>query len=147
MTVDWWRFFAPGCRSPSVLRPEEVSGALGLFLESREVVERLVAAYQWRLGDPEVLVVLDAGHDALSRPSRRTRRPAGLTSGLREPSARNRPSRTRRTPRQNGSAEVKDERNRRLLRAWRHASVATAPATPARARSPTQPLWSPTRPT
>nr|WP_168503913.1 hypothetical protein [Streptomyces sp. S1D4-11]QIY92881.1 hypothetical protein HEP87_00210 [Streptomyces sp. S1D4-11] len=67
MTVDWWRFFAPGCRSPSVLRPEEVSGALGLFLESREVVERLVAAGQWRLGDPEVLVVLDAGHDALSR--------------------------------------------------------------------------------
>jgi hypothetical protein len=30
----------------------------------REVVERLIAASQWRLGDPEILVVLDAGYDA-----------------------------------------------------------------------------------
>ncbi|WP_373317118.1 NF041680 family putative transposase [Streptomyces sulfonofaciens] len=30
----------------------------------REVVERLVAAGQWQPGDPEVLVVLDAGYDA-----------------------------------------------------------------------------------
>ncbi|MFE0023992.1 transposase [Amycolatopsis sp. NPDC059021] len=30
----------------------------------REVVERLVAAGQWRAGDPEILVVLDAGYDA-----------------------------------------------------------------------------------
>ncbi len=29
-----------------------------------EVVERLVAAGQWRPGDPEILVVLDAGYDA-----------------------------------------------------------------------------------
>ncbi len=30
----------------------------------REVVERLVATGQWKPGDPEVLVVLDAGYDA-----------------------------------------------------------------------------------
>jgi hypothetical protein len=30
----------------------------------REVVERLIAAGQWQLGDPEILVVLDAGYDA-----------------------------------------------------------------------------------
>ncbi|MFF2375708.1 NF041680 family putative transposase [Streptomyces xiamenensis] len=30
----------------------------------REVVERLVAAGQWAAGDPEILVVLDAGYDA-----------------------------------------------------------------------------------
>ncbi|WP_323183497.1 transposase, partial [Streptomyces sp. NBC_00091] len=30
----------------------------------REVVERLVAAGQWRRGDPEVLIVLDAGYNA-----------------------------------------------------------------------------------
>lgn len=30
----------------------------------REVVERLVAAGQWKPGDPDVLVVLDAGYDA-----------------------------------------------------------------------------------
>jgi hypothetical protein len=30
----------------------------------REIVERLVAAGQWRPGDPEILVVLDAGYDA-----------------------------------------------------------------------------------
>ncbi|MEV5238509.1 transposase [Streptomyces cinnamoneus] len=33
-------------------------------VQIREVVERLVAAGQWRSGDPEVLVVLDAGYDA-----------------------------------------------------------------------------------
>lgn len=30
----------------------------------RELVDRLVAADQWKPGDPEVLVVLDAGYDA-----------------------------------------------------------------------------------
>jgi hypothetical protein len=30
----------------------------------RDVVERLIAAGQWRNGDPEILVVLDAGYDA-----------------------------------------------------------------------------------
>ncbi|MEF9880853.1 NF041680 family putative transposase [Streptomyces sp. P9-A4] len=30
----------------------------------REVIERLVAASQWQAGDPDVLVVLDAGYDA-----------------------------------------------------------------------------------
>ncbi len=30
----------------------------------REVVERLIAAGQWRHGDPEILVVLDSGYDA-----------------------------------------------------------------------------------
>jgi hypothetical protein len=30
----------------------------------REVVERLITAGQWREGDPEILVVLDAGYDA-----------------------------------------------------------------------------------
>ncbi|WP_371793396.1 NF041680 family putative transposase [Streptomyces sp. NBC_01471] len=30
----------------------------------REVVERLVAAGQWSAGDPEILIVLDAGYDA-----------------------------------------------------------------------------------
>lgn len=30
----------------------------------RDVVQRLIEAYQWRDGDPEVLVVLDAGYDA-----------------------------------------------------------------------------------
>lgn len=30
----------------------------------REVVQRLMAAGQWRQGDPEILVVLDAGYDA-----------------------------------------------------------------------------------
>jgi hypothetical protein len=30
----------------------------------REVVERLIAAGQWHDGDPEILVVLDAGYDA-----------------------------------------------------------------------------------
>lgn len=30
----------------------------------REVVERLIAAGQWRAGDPEILIVLDAGYDA-----------------------------------------------------------------------------------
>jgi hypothetical protein len=30
----------------------------------REVIERLAAADQWKPGDPEVLVVLDAGYDA-----------------------------------------------------------------------------------
>jgi len=30
----------------------------------REVVERLIAAGQWQTGDPDILVVLDAGHDA-----------------------------------------------------------------------------------
>ncbi|MFB6716851.1 NF041680 family putative transposase [Streptomyces sp. NPDC056237] len=33
-------------------------------LQIREVVERLVAAGQWKPGDPEILVVLDAGYDA-----------------------------------------------------------------------------------
>ncbi|MEU9117954.1 NF041680 family putative transposase [Streptomyces sp. NPDC048483] len=33
-------------------------------VQIREVVERLVAAGQWKPGDPEVLVVLDAGYDA-----------------------------------------------------------------------------------
>lgn len=33
-------------------------------MQIREVVERLVAVGQWRPGDPEVLVVLDAGYDA-----------------------------------------------------------------------------------
>lgn len=33
-------------------------------VQVREVVERLVAAGQWRPGAPEVLVVLDAGYDA-----------------------------------------------------------------------------------
>jgi hypothetical protein len=33
-------------------------------VQIRELVERLVAAGQWKLGDPEVLVVLDAGYDA-----------------------------------------------------------------------------------
>ncbi len=33
-------------------------------VQIREVVERLVAAGQWRPGDPRVLVVLDAGYDA-----------------------------------------------------------------------------------
>jgi DDE superfamily endonuclease len=30
----------------------------------RDVVDRLIAADQWREGDPEILVVLDAGYDA-----------------------------------------------------------------------------------
>ncbi|MFD3651629.1 transposase [Streptomyces cyaneofuscatus] len=33
-------------------------------VQIREVVERIVAAGQWETGDPEVLVVLDAGYDA-----------------------------------------------------------------------------------
>lgn len=33
-------------------------------VQIREVVERLVAADQWRPGDPKVLAVLDAGYDA-----------------------------------------------------------------------------------
>ncbi|WP_443041531.1 NF041680 family putative transposase [Streptomyces sp. B21-083] len=33
-------------------------------VQVREVVEQLVAAGQWKPGDPEVLVVLDAGYDA-----------------------------------------------------------------------------------
>ncbi|MDQ0745906.1 hypothetical protein QF034_000137 [Streptomyces africanus] len=33
-------------------------------VQIREVIERLVAADQWRPGDPEVLIVLDAGYDA-----------------------------------------------------------------------------------
>ncbi|WP_371320786.1 transposase [Saccharothrix yanglingensis] len=28
------------------------------------MVERLIAASQWKQGDPEILVVFDAGHDA-----------------------------------------------------------------------------------
>lgn len=37
-------------------------------VQIREVVERLVTAGQWQAGDPEVLVVLDAGYDALASP-------------------------------------------------------------------------------
>jgi hypothetical protein len=33
-------------------------------VQIRELVERLIAAEQWKPGDPEVLVVLDAGYDA-----------------------------------------------------------------------------------
>jgi hypothetical protein len=33
-------------------------------VQVREVVEQLVAAGQWKPGDPEVLIVLDAGYDA-----------------------------------------------------------------------------------
>ncbi len=33
-------------------------------VQIREVVERLIAAGQWQQGDPEILVVLDAGYDA-----------------------------------------------------------------------------------
>ncbi len=33
-------------------------------MQIREVIERLVAAGQWKPGDPEILVVLDAGYDA-----------------------------------------------------------------------------------
>ncbi|TPQ22176.1 transposase [Streptomyces sporangiiformans] len=33
-------------------------------MQIREVVERLIAVGQWRQGDPEILVVLDAGYDA-----------------------------------------------------------------------------------
>jgi DDE superfamily endonuclease len=29
-----------------------------------EVIDRLIAAGQWQHGDPEILVVLDAGYDA-----------------------------------------------------------------------------------
>lgn len=35
-----------------------------ITVQIREVIERLVAAGQWKEGDPEVLVVLDAGCDA-----------------------------------------------------------------------------------
>jgi hypothetical protein len=34
-------------------------------VQIREVVERLIVAGQWQQGDPSVLVVLDAGYDAL----------------------------------------------------------------------------------
>ncbi|SOE79758.1 hypothetical protein SAMN05446589_8816 [Streptomyces sp. OV198] len=119
--ADGRRFFEPGCRTPSVLGPEEVAGALDLDLEGREVVERLVATGRWQLGDPEVLVVLDAGHDALSRTPW-----GGLDMAARQKGAY-------------GTADY--------CGAWRHASIATASATPARARSPAQPFWSPTRPT
>jgi hypothetical protein len=37
-------------------------------VQIHEVVERLVAAGQWKPGDPEVLVVLDAGYDAPASP-------------------------------------------------------------------------------
>lgn len=33
-------------------------------VQIRELVERLIAAEQWKPGDPEILVVLDAGYDA-----------------------------------------------------------------------------------
>jgi hypothetical protein len=54
---------------------------------SREVVERLVAAGQWRPGDPKVLIVLNAGYDAprIAPPAgwaaRRGPRPAPFGSG------------------------------------------------------------------
>ncbi|MFI6937433.1 hypothetical protein [Streptomyces sp. NPDC050287] len=38
-------------------------------VQLRELVERLVAAGQWKPGDPEVLVVLDAGYDAPGSPT------------------------------------------------------------------------------
>jgi hypothetical protein len=38
----------------------------------RDVVERLITAGQWREGDPEILVVLDAGYDAKGTKPRRT---------------------------------------------------------------------------
>jgi hypothetical protein len=31
--------------------------------QMRELIERLIAAGQWRDGDPDVLIVLDAGYD------------------------------------------------------------------------------------
>lgn len=33
-------------------------------VQIREVIERLVEARQWQEGDPEVLVVMEAGYDA-----------------------------------------------------------------------------------
>lgn len=46
------------------LRPEPGADVAAVTtVRIREVVERLVAAGRWRPGDPEVLVVLDAGYD------------------------------------------------------------------------------------
>nr|WP_229853381.1 transposase [Streptomyces violascens] len=55
-------------------------------VQIREVIERLIAAGQWCPGDPELLVVLDAGYDAPRSPTcwmacRRDPRPAPFGPG------------------------------------------------------------------
>lgn len=44
--------------------PPGAEGAAVTTTQLREVVTRLITAGQWRQGDPEILVVLDAGYDA-----------------------------------------------------------------------------------
>ncbi|HEX6357528.1 MAG TPA: transposase [Actinophytocola sp.] len=52
--------------------------------QTREVVERLIAAGQWRLGDPEILVVLDAAYDAPRIAHRHRVSPADAREGDRQ---------------------------------------------------------------
>jgi hypothetical protein len=48
----------------AVRLPPGADAAAMTVAQLRGVVERLIAAGQWRHGDPEILVVLDAGYDA-----------------------------------------------------------------------------------
>lgn len=48
----------------AVRLPPDADLAALTALQVREVAQRLLAAGQWRDGDPEILVVLDAGYDA-----------------------------------------------------------------------------------
>ena len=70
----------------------------------REVVERLIAAGHWRPGDPDILIVADAGYDVTraglpaGRPARRAARPDALGPGPAPARARPRHARRDRPP-------------------------------------------------
>nr|WP_246041245.1 transposase [Streptomyces cadmiisoli] len=65
----WWPRWRPAappgrrCWTRSAWSPVSDVAAV-TTVQIREVIERLVTAGQWKPGDPEVLVVLDAGYDA-----------------------------------------------------------------------------------
>ncbi|MCF1650374.1 transposase, partial [Streptomyces indiaensis] len=53
-----------GGRWPAAVQLTPGADLAATTAQVREVVERLIAADQWAEGDPEILIVLDAGYDA-----------------------------------------------------------------------------------
>ena len=108
----------------------------------REVVDRLIAAGHWQPGDPDILIVFDAGYDVTrlayvaGRPARRAARPAALATGCMRLPTPPRPPGTSGRPPKHGP-EFALRRPGDLARA---RSTPPAPTPPATA-PPTPPAW------